>query len=44
MNMGVVNRFDCNKLLPLYYHKLVELAARTAGDEVGHGGRTTCSA
>ena len=38
INMGIVNRFDCDKLLPLYYHKLVELAARTAGDEVGHGG------
>ena len=37
INMGAVNRFDWDKLLPSTTTSS-SLAARTAGDEVGHGG------
>jgi len=33
INVGVVNRFDCDKLLPLYYYELNSLAARVVDDD-----------
>lgn len=35
INIGVVNRFDCDKLLPLYYYELESLAVRPIIDDSG---------
>ena len=36
IEIGVVNRFDCDKLLPLYYYELSTLAVRTVDDNGGN--------
>ena len=38
IHVGVVNRFDCDKLLPLYYYELTQLAAREAQFDAGRTG------
>jgi hypothetical protein len=35
IDIGVVNRFDCDKLLPLYYFELESLAVRAITDDSG---------
>ena len=35
IDIGVVNRFDCDKLLPLYYYELESLAVRAIIDDSG---------
>jgi len=38
VSIGVVNRFDCDKLLPLYYYELDVLAVREMDDDNDGGG------